>query len=74
MRLCGEHGVLPESYLIPESKIEKLGDAPISTGGFSEVWPGIYEEENPVAIKVMKCYTQEGIQTIKKVRHLDLSF
>jgi hypothetical protein len=73
-RVCGEYGVLPESYLIPEYKIEKLGDAPAATGGFSEVWPGMYEEEKAVAIKIIKNYTAEGLQTINKARHLDLSF
>ena len=74
VRVCGEYGLLPKSYFIPESKIEKLGEAPISVGGFSEVWPGAYEEEKTVAIKVMKYYTGEGIQTIKKARRLYLSF
>lgn len=73
VKLCGERGILPSSYLIPESKVEKLGDGPISTGGFSDVWPGMYEDEICVAIKVIRCYETDNAQKIRKVRHCDRS-
>jgi hypothetical protein len=70
--LCGRSGILPSSYLIPESKIEKLGDEPLYTGGYSDVWPGMYGDETCVAIKVIRCYEIDNAQDVKKVRHRDL--
>ena len=61
MEICGKYGILPNSCIILESKVQKLGDSPISSGGFSGVWKGIYEER-PVAIKVLRQHT-----TITKV-------
>lgn len=66
VKLCGEYGVLPSPYIIPDSKVEKLGDEPISVGGFSQVWPGMYEDERAVAIKIIQYYEKDGVQTIKK--------
>jgi len=76
VRICGEHGILPSSYTIPKSKIQKLGDSPISSGGFSDVWPGAYEEDEEedekfVAIKVIRHRESDDVQKIKKVRHFD---
>ena len=73
VKLCGEYGILPSSYIIPDSKVEKLGDEPISVGGFSKVWPGMYEDERAVAIKIIQYYEKDGVQTIKKARHFDRS-
>ena len=56
MKTCGEHGILPSSYIIPESEIKKLGDSHIASGGFSEVFRGMYEGRKPVAIKVIRLY------------------
>ena len=77
VKICGEYGVLPVSYIIPESKIKKLGDSPIASGGFSEIFQGAYDEDESVAIKVIQLYTlniqgPKGIKEVKKVRHLDL--
>ena len=58
--------------MIPGSKIQKLGDAPISSGGFSDVWPGVYEDEKWIAVKVIRYYASGNIQQIKKVRCLGL--
>jgi len=71
VRICGEYGILPTSYMVPESKIQKLGDSSISSGGFSDVWLGGYEEKS-VAIKVMRCKNSRSLQKIKKVRAVDL--
>ena len=78
VKICGEYGVLPVSYIIPESKIKKLGDSPIASGGFSEIFQGAYDEDESVAIKVIQLYTlniqgPKGIKEFKKVRRLDLS-
>ena len=69
MKLCGETSILPSSYLIPEFGVEKLGDRPISTGGFSHVWPGVYGDGIRVAIKVIRCYETDNAQNIKKVMY-----
>lgn len=73
VKLCGEYGVLPETYLIPGFKIVKEGTKSASTGGFSDVWKGSYEKET-VAIKVIKYFTEDGIQTIRKVGRPGISF
>jgi len=77
VKICGEHGILPSSYIIPKSKIEKLGDSPFSSGGFSDVWPGGYkenegEEGRAVAIKVIRYWQSDDVQKIKKVRNFDM--
>ena len=78
MKLCGEYGILPGSHMISESKVHKLGD-PFTSGGFSLVWPGMYDEAGNgededegrcVAIKVIKYSEFDDIQTIRKVRCL----
>ena len=76
VRICGERGILPSSYIIPKSKIRKLGDSPISSGGFSDVWPGAYEEEEEeeeksVAIKVIRYDKSDDVRKIKKVKYFD---
>ena len=68
--------------MVPESKVQKLKDPPISSGGFSEVWSGIYNGDDnekgkdrgkKVAIKVIRLYQVDDAQSIKKVRYFDLS-
>jgi hypothetical protein len=66
VKICGEYGIIPNSYIIPESKIEKAGDSPISSGGFSEVWEGVHRGE-PVAIKTIRYYQVDDVQKIQKV-------
>ena len=68
VKICGEYGVLPSSYVIHESKIRKLGDSPVSSGGFSEVWPGAYDGEKAVAIKVIKYYGSYNVQEMRKMK------
>jgi len=68
-KICVEYAILPNSYVIPHSKILKLGDSPISSKDFSAVWPGVYEEEKFVAIKVMRHHRSDGIRKIKTVRY-----
>ena len=81
VKTCGEHGILPSSYIIPESEIKKQGDSHIASGGFSEVLRGTYKGESPVAIKVIRLYDiytlniqgTKGIKEVKKVRYFDLT-
>ena len=75
VKICGEYGVLPNSYIIPESKIKKLGDAPVSSGSFSKVWPGVYDGDKVVAIKILqhrRSRKVEGTEKMKEVRYFDL--
>jgi len=67
VKICGECGILPNPYIIPGSKIQRLGKSPIASGGFSDVWPGMYGEDESVAIKVIRYYESDDIQKIKKV-------
>ena len=69
VKICGEYAILPDSYVIPESSIERLGDSPISSGGFSDVWPGAYEEDKSVAIKTIRYYMENDIRKVKRVRN-----
>ncbi|KAF9654231.1 hypothetical protein BDM02DRAFT_3182057 [Thelephora ganbajun] len=55
-----------------QSDIEKLGESPVSSGGFSDVWPGVHEGEKAVAIKVIRHYESDDAQKIKKAGHFDL--
>lgn len=73
VKICGEHGILPNSYIIPGSEIQKLGESPIASGGFSDVWPGIHGEDDSVAIKVIRYYASDDIKKIKKVRYFAFS-
>ena len=84
VKICGEYGILPSSYTIPHSKIRRLGDAPISSGGFSDVWQGAYKENEDeedeedddktkfVAIKVIRYCESDDVQAIKEVGYFDL--
>ena len=69
VKICGEHGILPRSYVISESKIRKLGESPIPSAGSSEVWAGIYGEDKPIAIKVIRFY-ESNIRKVKKGKTL----
>jgi len=80
VKLCGEFGILPSSYITTESKIQKLGGSPTASGGFSEVWRGKYKGDGFVAIKVIRIYDiytsnaqgTKGVKAIKKVRYFSL--
>jgi len=76
VKLCGEYGILPSSHIISESKVHKLGDDPLTSSGFSYVWPGMYgeagdgedeDEGRCVAIKVIQYSESDDIQAIRKV-------
>ena len=73
VKICGEYGILPNSYVIPESKIQKLGDSTTSCSGSSDIWPGAYEEDIPVAIEVVRYYGSDDIRKIRKVTCLIFS-
>lgn len=77
VKICGEYGILPSSYTILQSKIRKLGDSPVSFGGFPEIWSGAYKEDKDkenkyVAIKVIRYCELDDVQRVKRVRERDL--
>ena len=67
-----EYDVLPDSYIIPDPKFQKLGGSPVSSDGVSEVWPGVDEEDNSIAIRVIHYRDAGDVREIKKVGHFDL--
>ena len=79
--ICGRYDVLPGSYVIPESKVQRRGDPPILTGTFSYVSRGMYIEHEGerdqdkaklVAIKVMRHGELDYAHTAENVRCFDL--
>jgi len=74
-KICGEYDILPSSYIVPDSKVQKDGNLPVSFGGFSDVWKGFYgEERKAVAIKVIRQYETVDIRGIKKVSSFNRLF
>ena len=71
-KICGEYAILPNSHVIPQSKVLKLGKFPISSSSLSEAWPGMYGEGESVVIRVVRCHESDDIQAVKKVRYFDL--
>ena len=66
------YDILPSSQIIPESKIEKLGDSPVSSGSLSHVWRGVYSDGGgSVAIKFMRHAGSSKVENTKEVRHFD---
>ena len=71
VEVCGKYGILPDSHAIPGSEIGVVGDGPISSGEFSEVWEGEYNEDDQtkhVAIKVVRYLDQGESRKLRKVR------
>ena len=66
-QLCGWTGLLPTSHIIPEGLIRTTED-PVTGGGFSDVWEGIYDDKR-VAIKALRLYKGDDIRTVSKVSH-----
>lgn len=40
--ICNHHGVLPTSYDV-SGNLSKIGDGPVTSGGFSDIWEGIHD-------------------------------
>jgi len=71
-KICGEHTILPNSYVIPQSKVLKLGGSPTSSSDHFEAWPGMYGEDKSVAIRVMRYHESDDIRGIKRVRYFEI--
>jgi hypothetical protein len=65
-KICGRCGELPSSHVITEG-LERKGDCAIASGGFSDVWEGIYGVKR-VAIKAFRIYYTDDLVRVKKVR------
>ena len=65
--ICSHHGILPSSHII-SGGLTKLGDYPVASGGFAEVWEGMYKKTK-VCIKCPRINTRDR-QDIEKVNDL----
>ncbi|KAF9778328.1 kinase-like domain-containing protein, partial [Thelephora terrestris] len=61
--ICGHHSVLPSSYTLI-GDLARVGDEPVASGGFSDVWEGILNGDK-VCIKYLRCCAQNR-QSIEK--------
>ena len=66
-QLCGQTGLLPTSHIIHE-EIIRTTEHPVASGGFGDVWEGIYNDKR-VAMKALRVYKKEDVQEVKKVTH-----
>ena len=46
--------------------MEKVNDVPFASGGYSDVWRGLYKGED-VAIKAFRVYPADNIKQLTKV-------
>ena len=62
--ICGKRRTLPSSYVI-SGNLSTDGDKPVASGGFSDVWQGIYDERR-VCIKRLRT-TQQNRRVVERV-------
>ena len=77
VEMCGEHSILPNSCIIQESKLQKQDEIPVSSGGSSVVWRGMYTENDgdkrrDVAIRVIRYSSRSNDEEIRKVGNVHL--
>ena len=46
--------------------MEKVNDVPFASGGYSDVWRGLYKGED-VSIKAFRVYAADDVKHLKKV-------
>ena len=63
-KICGHHGLLPNSIQIP--LCYDRAHFPLYQGGYAEVWEGEYQGRK-VAVKVLKVYRTSNLDKIKRV-------
>lgn len=66
-QLCGRAGSVPISHIIPE-KLIQTSEFPIASGGYGDVWEGIYNDKR-VAIKALRIYKDDDVRKVAKVTH-----
>ena len=64
MEICKVYCFVPTSHLVIDAKLKKLGDAPFEHGGFSNLWSGIYGDQE-VSIRVLSRYESDDVMVIK---------
>ena len=69
-QLCGQTGLLPASHIIPESFVQTT-EHPVASGGFGDVWEGIYNGER-VAIKALRVYKNDNVKKVAKASRSSL--
>ena len=65
-KICAEAGILPESYYLATEQIKRVDDVPFASGGYSDVWRGLYKREG-VAIKAFRVYPTDNIRNLTQV-------
>ena len=65
--ICSHHGILPSSHIIAGG-LTKVGDYPVASGGFADVWEGVHDKTK-VCIKCPKT-TRTDYQEKDKVNNL----
>ena len=62
--ICGKRRILPSSYNV-SGNLSTDGDNPVASGGFSDVWQGVYDGRR-VCIKRLRI-TQQNHRTVERV-------
>jgi hypothetical protein len=65
-KTCAEVGILPSSYYLDHDELKKASKVPFASGGYSDVWRGLYKEGD-VSIKAFRVYTTDNIRHLTKV-------
>ena len=66
-QLCGRARLLPFSHILPE-KLIQTSENPVASGGFCDVWEGIYHDKW-VAIKALRIYKEDDVRKVTKVTY-----
>ena len=64
MTVCGVYCIVPASHLVAEVELKKLGDAPFKYEEFSNLWAGMYGDQE-VSIRVLSRYESDDVMEIK---------
>ena len=57
---------MPASYVIPKEQISEMGEHPVASGGFGDVWKGAYSGRD-VAIKALRVYKRDDVHKVERV-------
>lgn len=64
-RLCGFFGLLPSSFALPSTAVERE-NSPFAEGGYSKVYRGTFQSR-PVVVKVLTITSQTDRDKLHKV-------
>ncbi|KAF9651283.1 kinase-like protein [Thelephora ganbajun] len=71
-QLCGRSELVPASYFISRERISTVGEHPVASGGFGDVWKGIYEGRH-VAIKALRVYKRDDMRKVKRIFYKEVT-